>query len=425
MTSLPAISRRPAPTKNHQQPVKLFSKNIIYVAKKNCRKQAKDYRINFHIALHQPIAGSQGKRSYCQSNDVWLISASKLAKGNGSMSAILCDKDCWIDSIYKALPINPNFHKHRLRSSRSRDFGTSWMGLLMSTLLIPSWLLGSTSDARMTPHLASVMQRPTGRRALIESGHSHNDYHQADPLSSALRHGIKSVEVDVFPRNDQLLVAHTIFELDSSKTIESLYISPILRLLKRKGRATSDPRITNNEDSRPFPTTKRSKSNEDGLTLMVDFKADAEKSVSLLKDMLAPLRPFLTKVDKHGNLKKGKLTILVSGNRPKAESLVTPEGERFIFIDGRAKDIYSNTDTNLVPMVSIPWRNVQMANWMGRGEKYMRGMADKAHSQGKQLRIWGAPNTEQLWRQLLQHNVDVLSIDDHAKYVRFTSGFGR
>lgn len=340
------------------------------------------------------------------------------------MSAILCDKDCWIDSIYKALPMKPTFHKHRLRASRSRDFCYSWMGLLMSTLLIPSWLFGSTSDARMTAHLASVMHRPIGPKEVVERGHSHNDYHQADPLSSALRHGIKSFEVDVFPRNDQLLVAHTIFELDSSKTIESLYIAPILRLLKRKGRATADPRITNNEDSRPFPA-KRSKSNDDGLTLMVDFKADAEKSVSLLKDVLAPLRPYLTKVDKHGNLKKGKLKILVSGNRPKVESLITPEGERFIFIDGRAKDIHSNTDTNLVPMVSIPWRNVQMANWMGGGEKYMRAMTDKAHTQGKKLRIWGAPNTEQLWLQLLQQNVDVLSIDDHAKYMRFTSGFGR
>jgi hypothetical protein len=66
-----------------------------------------------------------------------------------------------------------------------------------------------------------------------------------------------------------------------------------------------------------------------------------------------------------------------------------------------------------------------MANWMGGGEKYMRAMTDKAHTQGKKLRIWGAPNTEQLWLQLLQQNVDVLSIDDHAKYMRFTSGFGR
>jgi hypothetical protein len=159
---------------------------------------------------------------------------------------------------------------------------------------------------------------------------------------------------------------------------------------------------------------------------MVDFKGDAEKSVQLLHQALAPLKPYLSRVDKNGNLKRGKVTVLVSGNRPRDESLMdtTSSGDRFLFIDGRAHDFH--TDARLVPMVSLPWRNLQMARMIGRGEAYMQRMAEKAHVSGKRLRIWGAPNKEHLWAQMVRNNVDLLSIDDHDKFVKFASrvGFG-
>ena len=63
---------------------------------------------------------------------------------------------------------------------------------------------------------------PTRSKDVIRRGHSHNDYHQQDPLHSALSHGIRSIEVDVFPVRGELLVAHTRFHLDHRKTIEKM-----------------------------------------------------------------------------------------------------------------------------------------------------------------------------------------------------------
>ena len=57
---------------------------------------------------------------------------------------------------------------------------------------------------------------------VIRRGHSHNDYHQNNPLKSALLHGLRSVEVDVFPLEGELFVAHTRLELDEKKTIQSM-----------------------------------------------------------------------------------------------------------------------------------------------------------------------------------------------------------
>ena len=59
-------------------------------------------------------------------------------------------------------------------------------------------------------------------REIIQRGHSHNDYHQKNPLQSALLHGLRSVEVDVFPFDGELFVAHTRLELDEKKTIENM-----------------------------------------------------------------------------------------------------------------------------------------------------------------------------------------------------------
>jgi hypothetical protein len=57
---------------------------------------------------------------------------------------------------------------------------------------------------------------------LIRRAHSHNDYHQDNPLESAIRHGICSIEVDVFPIENELLVGHSRFELEKKRNIDDM-----------------------------------------------------------------------------------------------------------------------------------------------------------------------------------------------------------
>jgi hypothetical protein len=162
------------------------------------------------------------------------------------------------------------------------------------------------------------------------------------------------------------------------------------------------------------------------LTLLVDFKGDPAKSIVLLQQALQPLRPFLSRVDKKGVFHRGPVTVLISGNKPTEQQLLSggdaAAGDRFLFLDGRENDIHEEADTTLMPMVSIPWRAMYKHRLVGRAGEYMRTMAAKAHEQGKLLRIWGAPNEESVWRQMLQNNVDLLSIDDHPGFARFAAG---
>ena len=318
-----------------------------------------------------------------------------------------------------------------------------WIRILLRVILLPCLLC---KDHKSLPSLSKIGRARIGSlEELIHRGHSHNDYHQSDPLFSSLKHGIKSIEVDVFPRNDDLWVAHTRFDLNPDRTIHNLYIEPLLSLFRRSrdpdtstsGAGVSPsapaPETSLIGQQRPFPRKGRQVRVNNHLMclksgiihLLVDFKGDADKSAELLQRAVGPLRPYLSRVDKKGRFHQGKITVLISGNRPKEHTLVHKSGERFLFLDGRQRDIRDNTDTTLVPMVSLPWRDLHLARVLGRGEQHMKNIVQKAHEQGKRIRIWGAPNHEEAWLSMVKSNIDLVSVDDHPRYLRFVSTISR
>ena len=67
----------------------------------------------------------------------------------------------------------------------------------------------------------------------LRQAHAHNDYAHSRPLLDALDHGFCSVEADVFLVKDKLLVGHTFLELKPNRTLESLYLDPLLERVKR------------------------------------------------------------------------------------------------------------------------------------------------------------------------------------------------
>ncbi len=112
---------------------------------------------------------------------------------------------------------------------RIKDFSKVTLFLLLSLVLLgessrgrqgsynyPGTANGSAIHAKY--ERASTQIDPD----LLRRGHSHNDYHQENPLDSALQHGLRSVEVDVFPVYGELLVAHTRFELLDARNIDDL-----------------------------------------------------------------------------------------------------------------------------------------------------------------------------------------------------------
>src|SRR5690349_6135073 len=71
--------------------------------------------------------------------------------------------------------------------------------------------------------------------------HAHNDYEKPTPLFNALNSQVFSVEADVFLVDGKLRVAHSADQLDRAKTLNELYIDPIVALFKKnKGYISAD-----------------------------------------------------------------------------------------------------------------------------------------------------------------------------------------
>ena len=65
----------------------------------------------------------------------------------------------------------------------------------------------------------------------------------SDTITSGLSHGCTSTEADVWLYNDTLYVGHDQSALTEERTLESLYINPILDVLERQN--PKSPFVTN------------------------------------------------------------------------------------------------------------------------------------------------------------------------------------
>ena len=242
---------------------------------------------------------------------------------------------------------------------------------------------------------------------LIRDAHAHNDYRHPRPLLDALDHGFRSVEADVFPVQGALLVGHTLLECHPERTIDALYIQPLLQRLQARGRVGSEPLAA-----------------DGGFFLLVDFKRDGERSLVLLRQALAPLRPYLTRRVGRTTV-PGELTVIVSGARPLASLAALDPAE--VFLDARLGELELHfhgrpLDSQLAPMVSASWTS--RFTWRGEGAPpadelaTLRGDIAAARARGMRLRYWALPHHEGIWETLRHEGVQLLQADDLARFAR-------
>ncbi|KAL9040261.1 MAG: hypothetical protein Q9180_002018 [Flavoplaca navasiana] len=104
--------------------------------------------------------------------------------------------------------------------------------------------------------------------------HSHNDYERDVPLYDALQAGCISVEADVWLREGDLLVGHTENSLTSARTLQSLYLEPLLSILARQNVPGNTSESSSGQMVYPFAA------NVSGI-----FETNTSVSVSLLLDI--------------------------------------------------------------------------------------------------------------------------------------------
>ena len=246
--------------------------------------------------------------------------------------------------------------------------------------------------------------------------HSHNDYWRPLPFYSALSVGAVSIEADVWLYNGTLHVGHEESALTNERTFQSLYVYPILDVLRRM-----------NPDS-PFltePTTNGVFDTDSGQTLYlyVDVKTNGEMTFPYVIRELEPLRRagYLTSWNGTG-VTPGPVTVIGTGNTPLDQ--IQGVDDRDYFYDAPLPYL-DTTFSNITSSVSIT-ANADFADVFGevRSQTFnatqmqtLQKQVATAHEKGILVRYWDQPGwpvgtRNAVWRILWDAGVDLLNVDD-------------
>ena len=216
--------------------------------------------------------------------------------------------------------------------------------------------------------------------------HSHNDYAQAEPFVNAWRNKAYTIEADVYA-GAGLPVAHDKKDIKAGKTLETMYLRPIIKLFKEyHGHISGDTNYT--------------------PVLMIDIKENSEAVITELVKMLSPYRNIF---DRSVNPKA--VQVVLSGERGPVQQWT--QWPAYILFDGRPYEAYNDTSLQRVFFVSDSYMNYHSNN-KDSVTTHLKQLATKVHSMHKLLRLWGTPDNPSSWEMLLSSGVDIINTDKVA-----------
>jgi hypothetical protein len=287
--------------------------------------------------------------------------------------------------------------------------------------------------------------------------HSHNDYWRRVPLFEALHYGCTSVEADVWlldkPNSNELFVGHSKSSLTPSRTLNSMYVAPILEILDHANPKTGFTNKRKTETPNGVFDTEPTQS----LVLLIDFKTSGADLLPVVYAALQPLREkgYLTYWDAEaGKRVSGPVTIVLTGNAP--FDLLTPNKTYTDLFFDAPLDLLSQNNVSSSPSslrttpkrrdegqghTGIPtapssssfnisnsyYASTSLTKSIGRvwpftsfSETQMakiREQISDAKAQGLIPRYWSTPGwpvstRNYVWRTLLQLETGMLNVDD-------------
>lgn len=240
----------------------------------------------------------------------------------------------------------------------------------------------------LTSFLLSMLPSLAQRSGPVKI-HAHNDYEKPVPLQTALDNRADYIEADVWLVDGKLMVAHERKEINPARTLDSLYLNPIVRLFtQNKGRISPD---------RTYKPA-----------LVIDLKDKFDEVWPVLQAQLTKhIDTFNPLSNPNG------IQVIISGNRPRIEVML--DYPLFIKFDGRSTEIYDDETSKRVALISDSFLNY--SRWDGNGDlpdvdrEKLKRIIRRAHDQDKMIRFWAIPDNPNAWKQLRKLGVDVLNTD--------------
>ncbi len=225
----------------------------------------------------------------------------------------------------------------------------------------------------------------------ISNAHAHNDYLHPSPFYTAFNAGFGSIEADVFPVNGVLYVAHDTEYIQSSRTLKSLYLEPLLRELAKD-------------------SSRR-------LKLLIDVKKNYSLSLQILLKEIEPLKKYLVTSNETNN----PVIILMTGERPPPSEY--KNYPNYIFFDDDLKLKHTPEEWKRVGQVSLSFE--KFSKWKGekplkrKDKKLIQLTIDSVHRAGKTMRFWAMPDTKLSWETQMILGVDLIGTDKIEELANF------
>lgn len=210
-----------------------------------------------------------------------------------------------------------------------------------------------------------------GQHSFAQKIHSHNDYLQSKPFFTAFEAKADNIEVDVFFVNNKLLVAHSLQEIDSTKTLSSLY----------------------------FDNLSIAEINYE-LNIMIDIKSEPISSLQAIIKLLES-KPKL--------ISNPKLHYVISGNRPAA--IDYKQYPAFIKFD-----VQELQDLKINEKFKLAFASFSFSKFIKKDGSFkiikIKKYIKLVHNQGLEIRFWAIPDNPSSWKTLHNLGVDIINTDN-------------
>ena len=205
------------------------------------------------------------------------------------------------------------------------------------------------------------------------------------------------MEADVFPEDNQLLVAHNRGDIKKEGSLDAMYIHPILKQFTLHRKTVLD------DTSYTF-------------SLLIDIKEDPAIALKLLIDQL---NKYPQCFDRRKNPKA--VQVIITGNQgdPKEWN----NYPSFIYFDGKPYEDYSPAILDRVAIISDNFfKYFDQKNSLTADSSHFLKTIKWAHSIHKPIRFWAAPDNEAAWLKLTAQGVDIINTDHVDECRRRFSG---
>ena len=217
------------------------------------------------------------------------------------------------------------------------------------------------------------------------NAHSHNDYNQHSPFHQAYQNQFGSIEADVYLLNNILLVGHSPLKLKKHKTLESMYLVPLAKLL---------------DENNGFVYKDQTKK----LQLLIDLKTESTSTLNVLIELLKKF-PSITN--------NKTILIVISGNQPNSSAFI--DYPDYIWFDGRLNQKYSEAALSKIALLSNNFKRYCKLKGRDSLSEMEKNKIERkvifAHLLHKPVRFWASPDDPQIWEELIKLKVDYINTD--------------